>query len=173
MTRATRDQLGGTNVCAFLDMIAWSEGTSRTASSDDGYNVLVGGNLFSDYQNHPNQRIYLPSLHLYSTAAGRYQFLYGTWLAIEEKDRLPDFSPVSQDLGCVLLLQQANAYSNVTSGMIDVAIPQCNHLWASLPSSPYGQYENTMASLEAAYLRYGGVNISASQVRPATNGQLV
>ena len=31
---------------AFLDMLAWSEGTSTVAKSDDGYNVLVGGSLF-------------------------------------------------------------------------------------------------------------------------------
>ncbi|MNF05427.1 hypothetical protein D3C80_2051560 [compost metagenome] len=45
---------------AFLDMLAWSEGTSTIKASDDGYNVLVGGKLFSDYSKHPKVKVWLP-----------------------------------------------------------------------------------------------------------------
>lgn len=42
MARLTEFQAGGANVLAFLDMLAWSEGTSTIKASDDGYDVLVG-----------------------------------------------------------------------------------------------------------------------------------
>ena len=35
---------------AFLDMLAWSEGTDRTSETrNHGYDVIVGGELFIDY----------------------------------------------------------------------------------------------------------------------------
>ena len=61
---------------AFLDMLAWSEGTSTITESDNGYNVLVGSTpehplLFESYADHP--RILNPDLD--STAAGRYRLM--------------------------------------------------------------------------------------------------
>jgi muramidase (phage lysozyme) len=70
MTRATSQQLGGQNVCAFLDMLAISEGTHGLG--DDGYNVVGGGKLFNNgYAQHPELSIWLPRYEIYSTAAGR------------------------------------------------------------------------------------------------------
>ncbi len=47
------DQLvGGRNMAAVLDMLAFSEGTSTVAGSDDGYSVNVGGKLFTGYDRH-------------------------------------------------------------------------------------------------------------------------
>lgn len=61
---------GGRNVLAFLDMLAWSEGTSTIRGSDNGYNVVVGGGLFNGYADHPRLKVYLPRYKVYSTAAG-------------------------------------------------------------------------------------------------------
>lgn len=38
---------------AFLDMLAWSEGTDkpRQNTKNRGYDVIVGGSLFSDYSD--------------------------------------------------------------------------------------------------------------------------
>ena len=58
---------------AFLDLIAFSEGTK--GKGDNGYNVIVGGDLFSDYTDHPRKKVYIKSIDNYSTAAGRYQIL--------------------------------------------------------------------------------------------------
>lgn len=44
---------GGQNMAAFLDMLAYSEGTSTMPGSDDGYNVNVGRELFIGYARHP------------------------------------------------------------------------------------------------------------------------
>ncbi|MBE0437784.1 MAG: hypothetical protein IBX56_18520, partial [Methylomicrobium sp.] len=39
---------------AFLDMIAYAEGTVRFGS-ENGYNVIVGGSTFDDYKDHPRK----------------------------------------------------------------------------------------------------------------------
>ena len=40
---------------AFLDMLAWFEGTDngRQKTRNHGYDVIVGGELFTDYSDHP------------------------------------------------------------------------------------------------------------------------
>ena len=40
---------------AFLDMLAWSEGTDngRQKTRNHGYDVIVGGELFTDYSDPP------------------------------------------------------------------------------------------------------------------------
>ena len=55
---------------AFLTMIATAEGTVNLG--DNGYNVLVGGSLFTGYADHPRKAVYLPKYKIKSTAAGRY-----------------------------------------------------------------------------------------------------
>ena len=59
---------------AFLDMLAWSEGTDngRQKTRNHGYDVIVGGELFTDYSDHPRKLVTL-NPKLKSTGAGRYQ----------------------------------------------------------------------------------------------------
>ena len=61
---------------AFLDMLAWSEGTDNGRSKPEihGYDVIVGGELFTDYSDHPRKLVTL-NPKLKSTGAGRYQLL--------------------------------------------------------------------------------------------------
>ena len=41
---------------AFLDMLAWSEGTiTDVEKRNHGYDVIVGGELFTDYSDHPRK----------------------------------------------------------------------------------------------------------------------
>ena len=82
---------------AFLDMLAWSEGTDngRQKTRNHGYDVIVGGELFTDYSDHPRKLVTL-NPKLKSTGAGRYQLLsrYGY-----HRVALPKaFSPKSQTL---------------------------------------------------------------------------
>ena len=46
---------------AFLDMLAWSEGTDngRQKTRNHGYDVIVGGELFTDYPDHPRKLVTL------------------------------------------------------------------------------------------------------------------
>ena len=61
---------------AFLDMLAWSEGTDngRQKARNHGYDVIVGGELFTSYSDHPRKLVTL-NLKLNQQAPGRYQLL--------------------------------------------------------------------------------------------------
>lgn len=142
------------NERAFLDMIAVSEGTY--GHGDNGYNVIVGGELFHDYSKHPNVLVILNKAGLKSTAAGRYQFLKRTWDALAAKLHLPDFSPAAQDAGALGLIAERRATDDVRSGRFADAVAKCAPIWASLPGAGYGQRENALKSLQAAYIRAGG-----------------
>ena len=61
---------------AFLDMLAWSEGTDngRQKTRNHGYDVIVGGELFTDYSDHSSQTCHAkPKTQI--TGAGCYQLL--------------------------------------------------------------------------------------------------
>ena len=62
---------------AFLDMLAWSIEliTGRQKTRNHGYDVIVGGELFTDYSDHPRKLVTL-NPKLKSTGAGRYQLLF-------------------------------------------------------------------------------------------------
>lgn len=151
--------LGGKNVAAFLDMLAVSEGTDngRQKTKHHGYDVMVGGGLIPNFVDHPRKLVKLPRYGISSSAAGRYQFLKRTWDGLVQKLGLPDFSPASQDLACVELLKQRRAYLLVQAGKFDAAVRACSKEWASLPGAGYGQHEQKLDALKAAYVRAGGV----------------
>lgn len=149
---------GGLNVCAFLDMLAWSEGTDIPSqpTRNHGYDVVVGGGLFEDYSKHPNRLIALPRLGISSTAAGRYQLLYRYWLAYSKLLKLPDFSPISQDRIAIQQIRERRAIPLILAGDLPAAIKACSNIWASLPGAGYGQHEHKYDTLRAAYLLSGG-----------------
>lgn len=140
------------NVAAFLKTIRVSEGTS----GDDGYSILVGGGHFYSYADHPRQLVYLPKLGINSSAAGAYQILRRTWDGVRAKLGLADFSPASQDRAAVELIRQRGALADVRAGRFAAAIEKCRKEWASLPGAGYGQRENSLATLQGAYLNAGG-----------------
>jgi muramidase (phage lysozyme) len=145
------------NLRAFMDMIALSEiGAKLLAASDDGYNVLVGGQLFSGYADHPRKLVRITSV-LSSTAAGRYQLLARYFNHYKAQLHLPDFSPDSQDAICLQQIREQHALTDIVAGNFEIAVQKVANIWASLPGSGYGQHENTMAHLRTAYLENGGM----------------
>lgn len=159
MARITAAQAGGLNVLAFLDMLAWSEGTDhpRQRTRDQGYDVIVGGALFEGYTDHPRKLVPLPRLGIKSTAAGRYQLLSRYYDAYKQKLGLRDFSPLSQDLIALQQIRERRALPDIQAGRIPEAIEKCRNIWASLPGAGYGQHEHKLESLIAHYLAAGGV----------------
>ena len=147
-----------TNICAFLDMLAWSEiGTAILSNSDDGYNVLVGSTpsnilTFDDYSTHPN----ILNAKTNSTAAGRYQLLHRYFEPYATLLGLPDFSPESQDKIAVQQIKERKAYPLVIVGQLEQAIERCSNIWASLPGNSYGQHANSLDDLQNAYENAGG-----------------
>lgn len=142
------------NLRAFLDMIAFAEGTS----GPNGYRTMFGGGLFESYADHPNQLITrkLGGRSITSTAAGRYQFLRRTWVTLQARLSLPDFGPASQDAAAVELIRERGALNDVYAGRLSVAVDKVRKIWASLPGAGYSQPEKNINALAGAYVQAGG-----------------
>ena len=142
------------NLKAFLDTLAFSEGTSKLGHNN-GYDVIVGGTFFTSYADHPHKLIKLNE-NLSSTAAGRYQLLARYYDVYKKQLNLPDFSPASQDAIAIQQIKECNAYNDVIAGRFYIAVQKCAHIWASLPGAGYNQHENKIENLKQAYTSYGG-----------------
>jgi muramidase (phage lysozyme) len=147
-----------TNLEAFLATLAYSEGTDngRQPTKDRGYDVLVGGGLFTGYKDHPRKLIDLPKLGIKSTAAGRYQILARFYDAYKVSLKLPDFSQDSQDKIAIQLIKECKALGDVEAGRIEDALTKCRSRWASLPGAGYGQNEHKMESLVSIFKELSG-----------------
>ncbi|WP_313319526.1 glycoside hydrolase family 104 protein [Stenotrophomonas sp.] len=158
MAEISETQAGGRNVRAFLDMLAWSEGTDngRQPTRDRGYDVIVGGQLFRDYADHPRVLVDLPKLRIQSTAAGRYQLLRRYFDAYRKTLNLHDFSPLSQDLIALQQIRERGALRLIQTGKIAEAIAKVRNIWASLPGAGYGQHEQKLDRLLDVYRQAGG-----------------
>lgn len=138
---ATRKQLEqalqNPNVRKFLDLISYTEGTQG-----NGYRTAFGGGKLSHLNDHPR---YLKTFKQTdgtlnkTSAAGRYQFLKGTWDNVARQYGLKDFSPHSQDLGAVALLFGRDAIPALLKGDFQTAVRRTGAEWASLPTSNYKQ----------------------------------
>lgn len=148
------------NVEAFLDMIAACEGTGNAYNALFGYTPRNGKVFLNDYSTHPNIRSPFTQTDgtlNYSTAAGRYQFIYSTFKRLQTKLGTCDFCPATQDLMAQELISEAGAMADVKEGRLQAAIDKCSGIWASLPSSDYPQPKRTLAYAQNAYEEAGGV----------------
>lgn len=141
---ALSNAIYGPYVPAFLDLLAWSEGTATSpATKNDGYDVIVTGidgkpEIFTDYSHHPFDHWPHPTsarreskliaradaehCTIYSDAAGRYQIILPTWLSLEHvlgemygKKLGTDFSPLAQDIAAVELIRERKDSQGVTA----------------------------------------------------------
>jgi muramidase (phage lysozyme) len=161
-------------VKAFLDLIAWSEGTSRsTLTKNNGYDVIVSGvdgpSILTSYADHPFAGGRAPVLvcaepQLYSTAAGRYQLLLRWWEPYKAMLKLPDFSPASQDAVAIQQIKERLALPMIESGNIQGAIAACSNIWASLPGNDYAQAGGH--TMEALLTQFN--TLSGTQPGPAS-----
>lgn len=135
---------------AFLDMISYAEGTDKFGN-DKGYNVIVGGELFTDYSDHPRKMVHLPRYKINSTAAGRYQILARFWDHYKAQLRLPDFGHDSQDRYAIQQLREQRALDPLLNGDVKTAIERTANIWASFPGAGYGQREVQMDKLVSFY----------------------
>lgn len=131
------------NAKDYLNMLAASEGTAN--QGDNGYNIMFRGGKINSYNAHPNQR------HEYidkqgrkgvSTAAGRYQFLYSTYMGTAKKLGITDFSPESQDkVAIALMLERGVDFNNGAD--LATNVNKINNTWTSLTGSTLGaQYHS-------------------------------
>lgn len=152
-----REYAQNPNVRRFLDVIAKAEGTT-------GYDTAFGGGTIADLSDHPR------TLHDFTqtdgkrnktSAAGRYQFLRGTWDDVAGKLGLTDFGPESQDLAAIELLRRNGSLESLLAGDFDTAIKRSGATWASLPSSPYPQPKRSGGFIANA------LNTAAESIFPA------
>jgi muramidase (phage lysozyme) len=168
------DALANPNVHGFLYMIRAGEGTS----DEGGYRRMFGGGMFESVADHPRTPVTRPmgTTTITSTAAGAYQFLSKTWDECVRALALPDFSPASQDIAAVYLIERRKALDDVIAGRVETAIQKCNREWASLPGSPYGQPTRTTAQALAVYAQHGGTTAPTQEAKmpfPAIIGALL
>lgn len=147
-----REQLWHQNVVAFLRAIRLGEGTS----DDAGYYRIVGGGTFTDDSAHPNVKVYIERYKVYSTAAGAFQIIRGTWNGLVKQYGFVDFSPDNQDLAAVALIVEKKAIEDVKAGRLAEAVRKCAPIWASLPGSTAGQRTEDYAAVEREYTSHGG-----------------
>lgn len=167
MARLSEARAGSRNALAFLDMLAWAEGTgNHPATAMDGYDVIVTGidrkpEVFKDFTDHPFARgrksKVINSKGLTSNASGRYQQMLKDWPHYRALLKLPDFSPISQDLLALQHIRECRALPDVHAGRIETAIKKCQGIWASLPGAGYGQREHRLEDLIKQFRLAGGV----------------
>jgi muramidase (phage lysozyme) len=149
-------------VRAMLDVLGFAEGTGNN------YGKVVNGTVLraphnpdligrrnitiDDFSRHPNILVQVrPGLN--STAAGRYQFLNSTWRGLG----MPDFSPASQDLAAVKLMQKRGMIEPLLRGDLRAAVFLGAPEWASLPKNAQnegyysGQSARTLGEIESVY----------------------
>lgn len=137
------------SVRAFLDVIAYAEGTY----GPDGYRMHFGGDLFDSFEDHPRVVIAAPSRgrQLCSSAAGRYHFLERTWDDLASSIDARDFSPKNQDRAALEVIRTKGALGDILNNKPERALIKLNRMWASFPGSPYGQPTKKIQDLTAFY----------------------
>ena len=138
---------------AFLDMLAWSEGTDngRQKTRNHGYDVIVGGELFLRLLRSPSQTCHAkPKTQI--NRRRRYQLLSPLVDAYRKQLGLKDFSEKSGRCGiadwraCALPMIDRDTVSNR---------PLQQYLMP-LPGAGYGQFEHKADSLIAKFKEAGG-----------------
>lgn len=157
---------------AYLDVVANAEGAVRYGSQD-GYDVLFGGELFSQYgkgfDSHPMIKKIANGEPTY--AAGRYQINKVTYNDFAKRLGLTDFSPETQDLiAAAIVVSTPSAIESVLSGNIQQANEVLKNRWVALPSTknnknPQNAYNVFNTSLE----RYSDGQFSPAVFRNVKN----
>lgn len=142
---------------ALHDSIAWAEGTRN--HSEDGYDVMFSFKIMNSCNKHPNQCLKFGSSC--STAAGRYQFLKGTWDSVKSAKSLPNFEPESQEVGAKYLVSNVRNVTvpqsrPMTASEFSNAMSKLSWEWASLPPGRYGQPNKTASQMRNMYCSLAG-----------------
>jgi muramidase (phage lysozyme) len=125
-------------VRSLLNTIRYAEGTPGEA----GYQTMFGGGKFDTSKGwkHPDKVI--SSGGYDSAAAGAYQIMPGTWQGTSKALGLPDFSPKSQDLAALYLIDKKRGALNpfLKGEKFGTVLNKLAPEWAALPTSGGGSY---------------------------------
>lgn len=160
-----------------LETISFAEGTRR-ANPTDSYRVMFGGGLAPNLKQHPDKVI--SSSRYSSAAAGRYQFLPGTWQSQASRLGLSGFGPEEQDIAALALarnrLMPLGGLSVLQKeGLSPRVAAKLAPEWASFPTesgrSYYGQPVKSLSELQKVYQSTPGP--TAPTPAPTTTQQQV
>lgn len=133
----------------WLDLIAFAEGTDPNRSGG-GYRTMFGGGQAPSLERHPDTVVRTKGFPRGSAAAGRYQFMPGTWGGAAKALGLNRFGEQEQDLAAIYLMKRRGVDPTrdpVTAENIAKLAPE----WASLPTlqgkSYYGQPVKSLSQL--------------------------
>ena len=111
-----------------------------------GYDVIVGGELFTDYSDHPRKLVTPKPKQISNARTLPASFpLVG---CLPQLIGLKDFSPKKSGRWHCSRLRSVALYL-IDRGDIRQAIDRCSNIWASLPGAGYGQFEHKADSLIA------------------------
>lgn len=160
-TKAQLEQyLKNPNVRKMLDLISYTEGTQKHGAA-----TAFGGGKLNNLTDHPR---YSKSFKQTdgtinkTSAAGKYQFLKGTWDGVAKQYGLNDFGPRNQDLAAVALLESRGAIPALLKGDFETAVRKTGKEWASLPTAP-ASYKQGKKSWDKVNKFLGGAVGNVSQ----------
>lgn len=124
---------------ALLDMISFAEGT--LGISNNGYDVIVGYKVMQGWTTdtsivHGNTSWYNKSAN--STAAGRYQFTYDTWVGLNSNRNIAMTKSAQNSAGVKLINQKLVGFDKSKLTDYNTFIQATDKLatvWASIPLS--------------------------------------
>lgn len=141
----------------FLSTISYAEGTYHKGIAGYGMFWTPRNSFVSSYRCHPGENRCARSGNkiICSTAVGRYQCRLEPWdNAARELGGINDFGPLNQDLVAAYLTWQAGALADVLALRIKEALQKTAYLWASLPTSNYGQPRKKLKDLLRFYYEH-------------------
>ena len=112
----------------------------RQKTRNHGYDVIVGGRLFTDYSDHPRKLVTLnqnsnqraPDATSFFPVGGMPTASSLAWRLLSK----------SQDAVALQQIKERGALPMIDRGDIRQAIDRCSNIWASLPGAGYGQFEH-------------------------------
>jgi len=148
---------------ALLETISAVEGTA----GPDGYRTMFGGGKFqAPPWKHPDTVV--RSGGYASAAAGKYQFMPGTWANAAKALGLSDFSPANQDKAALWLVKNRGVNPSAQLTVSDFEI--LGKEWAGL-SPYYGQTKRTAGESYRIYtekLKHLGASPSTAKISPGS-----
>ena len=108
----------------------------------------VGGELFTDYSDHPRKLV------IGKTQINRRRTLPASFPLVgclPQTLSLKDFSRKVRTLWHCSRLRRGALPASIDRGDIRQAIDRCSNIWASLPGAGYGQFEHKADSLIAKF----------------------